>query len=83
MTALDPRSTTSTESVVVQAALAWLESGGWQFRNGAAIALGEPTTEHDDYGQVVLAQRPRHSLFPLASGDLRLMHAETFVVRVV
>ena len=27
-----------TESVVEQAALAWLESTGWRVRNGAAIA---------------------------------------------
>jgi len=31
-----------TESVVEQAALAWLESVGWAVRNGAAIAPGEP-----------------------------------------
>jgi len=31
-----------TESVVEQAALAWLESSGWSIRNGAEIAPGEP-----------------------------------------
>ena len=31
-----------TESVVEQAALAWLESTGWTVRNGAEIAPGEP-----------------------------------------
>jgi type I restriction enzyme R subunit len=31
-----------TESVVEQAALAWLESTGWVVRNGAEIAPGEP-----------------------------------------
>ena len=46
-----------TESVVEQAALAWLESAGWQVRNGADIAPGEPAAERDDYRQVVLAQR--------------------------
>jgi type I restriction enzyme R subunit len=30
------------ESVVEQAALAWLESVGWQIRNGAEMAPGEP-----------------------------------------
>ena len=30
-----------TESVVEQAALAWLESAGWQVRSGAEIAPGE------------------------------------------
>jgi type I restriction enzyme R subunit len=34
-----------TESVVEQAALAWLESAGWSVRNGAAIAPGEPAAE--------------------------------------
>ncbi len=51
-----------TETVVEQAALAWLESVGWQTRNGAAIAPGEPAAERDDYGQVVLAQRLRDAL---------------------
>lgn len=32
---------TFTESIVEQAALAWLESVGWQVRNGAEIAPGE------------------------------------------
>ncbi|MFZ2652920.1 MAG: type I restriction endonuclease subunit R [Burkholderiaceae bacterium] len=50
------------ESVVEQAALAWLESAGWQVRNGAEIAPGEPAAERDDYGQVVLAQRLRGAL---------------------
>ena len=53
---------TFTESVVEQAALAWLESAGWQIRNGVAIAPGEPAAERDDYGQVVLAQRLRDAL---------------------
>ena len=53
---------TFTESVVEQAALAWLESAGWSVRNGAAIAPGEPGAERDDYGQVVLAQRLRDAL---------------------
>jgi type I restriction enzyme R subunit len=51
-----------TESVVEQAALAWLESTGWPMRNGTDIAPGEPAAERDDYGQVVLAQRLRDAL---------------------
>jgi type I restriction enzyme R subunit len=51
-----------TESVVEQAALAWLESTGWAVRNGASIAPGEPAAERDDYGEVVLAQRLRDAL---------------------
>src|SRR5882672_9170826 len=53
---------TFSESVVEQAALAWLESTGWSVRNGADIAPGEPAAERDDYGQVVLAQRLRDAL---------------------
>jgi type I restriction enzyme R subunit len=57
--------TTFTESVVEEAALAWLESVGWQVRNGAEMAPGEPASERDDYGQVVLAQRLRDALWRL------------------
>jgi len=34
-----------TETGVEQAALAWLESLGWQVRNGAEIAPDEPAAE--------------------------------------
>src|SRR5882724_13210573 len=51
-----------SESVVEEAALAWLESVGWQVRNGADIAPDMPAAERDDYGQVVLAQRLRDAL---------------------
>ena len=51
-----------TESVVEQAALAWLESTGWSDRNGAELAPGEPAAERDDYGEVVLARRRRDAL---------------------
>jgi type I restriction enzyme, R subunit len=51
-----------TESVVEQAALAWLESAGWAVRNGAEIAPGEPAAERVDYRQVVLEQRLRDAL---------------------
>jgi len=54
--------TAFTESVVEEAALAWLTSAGWQVRNGAEIAPGEPAAERDDFGQVVLAQRLRDVL---------------------
>ena len=56
-----------TESIVEEAALAWLESAGWQVCNVAKIAPGEPGAERDDYGQVVLAQRLRDSLARLNS----------------
>jgi type I restriction enzyme R subunit len=51
-----------SESIVEEAALAWLESSGWQVRNGAGIAPGEPAAERDDYGQVVLEKRLRDGL---------------------
>jgi type I restriction enzyme R subunit len=51
-----------TESVVEQAALAWLESLGWAVRNGAQIAPGEPAAERSDYAQVVLERRLREAL---------------------
>ncbi len=59
--------TAFTESVVEEAALAWLASAGWQVCNGAEIAPGEPAAERDDYGQVVLAQRLRDALVRLNS----------------
>lgn len=51
-----------SESVVEQAALAWLEGIGWRVRNGGEIAPGEPAAERDDFGQVVLGQRLRDAL---------------------
>jgi type I restriction enzyme R subunit len=51
-----------TESVVEQAALAWLESIGWQVVNGAEIAPGEPDGERENYGQVTLERRLRDAL---------------------
>jgi type I restriction enzyme R subunit len=55
-----------TESVVEEAALAWLASAGWQVGNGGAIAPGEPAAERDEFGQVVLAQRLREALARLS-----------------
>ena len=51
-----------TESVVEQAALAWLESIGWAVRDGAEFAPGELAEEGTDYGQVWLSQRLRDAL---------------------
>src|SRR5437867_4219797 len=55
-------STTFTESVVEQAALAWLESLGYTIKHGPDIAPETPASERSDYGQVVLAQRLRDAL---------------------
>jgi len=38
-----------TESVVEEAALAWLESLGWSIRLGLEVAPGEPGAERADY----------------------------------
>lgn len=54
--------TAFTESVVEEAALAWLESAGWSILNGADIGPGESAAERDDYAQVVLAGRLRDAL---------------------
>ena len=46
-----------TESVVEQAALAWLESVGWAVAQGPDIAPGTLGEERADYGAVVLERR--------------------------
>ena len=51
-----------TESVIEQAALAWLESLGWRVVHGPEIAPDTLRAERTDYGQVVLEQRLRDSL---------------------
>ncbi len=60
--------TSFTESVVEQAALAWLDSMGWSVRHGPEIAPGEPASERGDYGQVVLEQRLCDALARLNPG---------------
>jgi type I restriction enzyme R subunit len=57
--------TSFAESVVEQAALAWLQSLGYAVRFGPAIAPGEPAAERTDYGHVVLEGRLRQSLVQL------------------
>jgi type I restriction enzyme, R subunit len=54
-----------TESVVEDAALAWLESFGWTVKHGPEIAPGELAAERADFGQVVLTQRLRDALTQL------------------
>ena len=51
-----------TESVIEQAALAWLESMGYQILFGPEIAPGMPAAERENYGQVVLERRLRQAL---------------------
>ena len=45
--------TAFSESVVTQAALAWLERRGWRVTHGIDIAPGEAGAERADYSQVV------------------------------
>ena len=51
-----------TESVVEEAALAWLAQLGWTVVAGPSIAPGEPAAERAGYGEVVLAGRLRQAL---------------------
>ncbi len=51
-----------TESVVEQAALAWLESLDYTILSGLEIAPGEVLAERENYGQVILEQRLRQAL---------------------
>ena len=51
-----------SETVIEQAALAWLESLGYLILSGLEIAPGEPAAERDNYGQVVLEYRLRQAL---------------------
>lgn len=60
------------ESAVEEAALAWLESLGWQVEHGPDVAPGEPFAERDGYSAVVLERRLRGALVSL-NPDL---HAE-------
>ncbi|HSV91734.1 MAG TPA: type I restriction endonuclease, partial [Desulfobacterales bacterium] len=51
-----------SESDVEEAALAWMESVGWQIAHGPDIAPDMPAAERADYGEAVLAQRLRDAL---------------------
>ena len=50
------------ESTVEDAALAWLESLGWNVAHGPDIAPDTPGAERGDYGAVVLERRLRDAL---------------------
>ena len=61
-------STAFTESVVEEAAIAWLQAAGWQVAHGPGIAPDTPAAERANYGEVVLAGRLRGALARLNSG---------------
>ncbi len=54
-----------TESVVEEAALAWLESLGYGVKHGPDIAPGEPAAERINYSQVTLEDRLQEALVRL------------------
>jgi type I restriction enzyme R subunit len=56
-----------TESIVEEAALAWLSSLGYKVLHGPDIAAGEPGAERSDpnYRDVILERRLRHALVRL------------------
>ena len=54
-----------TESIIEDAALAWFESLGYAVKHGIEIAPGELAAERQDYGQVILEDRLRQSLYRL------------------
>jgi type I restriction enzyme R subunit len=63
--------TTFTESTIESAALAWLESAGWQVARGPDLAPGAPAAEQRDYGEAALTGRLRNALLPrLIPGEL-------------
>jgi type I restriction enzyme R subunit len=41
-----------TESVIEEAAIAWLEASGWQLAHGPDISPDMPGAERQDYGEV-------------------------------
>ncbi|HLO97595.1 MAG TPA: type I restriction endonuclease, partial [Fimbriimonas sp.] len=51
-----------TESVVEDAALAWLEELGWSIMHGPEIAPGEVGAERNDYREVLLSGRLRNAI---------------------
>jgi hypothetical protein len=58
-----------TESIIEQAALAWLERLGWTVKHGPEIAPGELAAERGDFGQAVLTQRLRDALARMPSAS--------------
>ncbi len=54
-----------TESIVEEAALAWLAAMGWNTAHGPDIAPDTPGAERADYGDVVLEGRMRDALLRL------------------
>ena len=49
--------TTITEDIVEYAAIEWFESLGYEYLDARLIAPGEPSSERDSFGDVVLERR--------------------------
>ena len=60
--------TTINESVVEEAALAWLEALGWQTAYGPDIAPDTPNAQRSNYDQVALERRLQDALAELNPG---------------
>ena len=58
-----------TESVVEDAALAWLQAIGWPVAHGPDIAPDMPAAERANYNEVVLGTRLRDALARLVAED--------------
>ncbi len=77
---------TFAESIVEQAALAWLEDLGYAVVHGPDISPGGDTLtlalsqrERERYAHVRLDRRLRETVQPLVPGNLRFENAEKFV----
>ena len=75
-----------TESVVEDAAIAWLEGLGYAVLYGPDISPGVDTLtlalsqrEREQYSDVVLERRLRETVQPIVPVDLRFANAEKFV----
>ena len=53
------------ESTVEEAALEWFGELGYEVAHGPKLAPGEPTTERDSFGTVVLVGRLREAIWRL------------------
>jgi len=67
------------ESVVEDAALAWLERLGYAIVHGPENSVGEPSADDPNCRDVVLERRLRETVEPLVPVDLRFENAEKLV----
>ena len=53
------------ESLIEDAALTWFRELGYAVGHGTQVARGEPATERDSFGEVVLVGRLREAIWRL------------------